>query len=76
MAERRNKIGKGLKVLTLNQMLSRLPMLISDLCDYSHAYIVVKGNITVTNPDNAKKIKQWHLKTMHHSSIAFQKLIT
>ena len=24
----------------------------SDLCDYSDAYIVVKGNITVTNPDN------------------------
>ena len=38
-------------------MLSRLPMLISDLCDYSDAYIVVKGNITVTNPDNAKKNK-------------------
>ena len=27
-------------------------MLRSDLCDYSDAYIVVKGKITVTNPDN------------------------
>ena len=27
-------------------------MLRSDLCDYSDAYIVVKGNITVTNPNN------------------------
>ena len=27
-------------------------MLRSDLCDYSDAYIVAKGNITVTNPDN------------------------
>ena len=30
-------------------------MLRSDLCDFSNAYIVVKGTITVTNPDNAKK---------------------
>ena len=27
-------------------------MLKSDLCDYSDAYIVVKGSITVTDPDN------------------------
>ena len=33
-------------------------MLRSDLCDFSDAYIVVKGTITVTEPDNAKKIKQ------------------
>ena len=31
----------------------------SDLCDFSDAYIDVKGDITVTEPDNAKKkIKQ------------------
>ena len=30
-------------------------MIRSDLCDYSDAYIVVKGDITVTEPDNAKK---------------------
>ena len=32
-------------------------MLRSDLCDFSDAYIVVKGNITIANPDNAKKNK-------------------
>ena len=30
-------------------------MLRSDLCDFSDAYIVVKGNITVTSPNNANK---------------------
>ena len=33
------------------------PMLRSDLCDFSDAYIVVKGTITVTNPSNAKRNK-------------------
>ena len=32
-------------------------MLRSYLCDFSDAYIVVKGGITVTNPDNAKRNK-------------------
>ena len=32
-------------------------MLRSDLCDYSDAYIVVKGIITVTDPDGAKRNK-------------------
>ena len=32
-------------------------MLRSDLFDFSDAYIVMKGIITVTNPDNAKKKK-------------------
>ena len=32
-------------------------MLRSNLCDFSDAYIVVKGTITVTNPDNAKRNK-------------------
>ena len=32
-------------------------MLRSDLCDFSDAYIVVKGIITVTKPDNAKRKK-------------------
>ena len=27
-------------------------MLRSDLCDYSDSYIVVNGNIIVTNPNN------------------------
>ena len=33
-------------------------MLRSDLCDFNDAYIVVKGTITITNPDGAKKIKK------------------
>ena len=33
----------------------KTPMLRSDLCDFSDAYIVMKGDITVTEPDNAKK---------------------
>ena len=57
----------------------KTPMLRSDLCDFSDAYIVIKGDITVTEPDNAKKknkqTKVLHLKTMHHLSTAFQKLI-
>ena len=32
-------------------------MLRSDLCDFNDAYIVVKGIITITNPNNAKRIK-------------------
>ena len=32
-------------------------MLRSDLCDFSDAYIVVKGDITVTNSNNAKRNK-------------------
>ena len=32
-------------------------MLRSDLCDFSDAYIVVKRDITVTNPKNAKRNK-------------------
>ena len=35
----------------------KTPILRSDLCDFSDAYIVIKGNIIVTNPDNAKRNK-------------------
>ena len=35
----------------------KTPMLRSNLCAYSDAYIVVKGTITVTDPDNAKRNK-------------------
>ena len=30
-------------------------MLRTDLCDYSDRYILVKGNIIVTNPDDAER---------------------
>ena len=33
------------------QIRFKTSMLRSDLCDFSDAYIVVKGTITVTNPD-------------------------
>ena len=33
------------------------PMLNADLCDYSDVYIVAKGVITVTEPENAKQKK-------------------
>ena len=35
----------------------KTPMLRSDLCDFSDAYIVMKGVIVVTNPDDAKRNK-------------------
>ena len=37
-------------------------MLRSDLCDYSDAYIVVKGAITVTDPGNEAYYKELTLK--------------
>ena len=36
----------------------KTPMLRADLCDYSDAYIVVKGTITVVRPNNAKRNKE------------------
>ena len=35
----------------------KIPTLRSDLCDFSDTYIVVKGIIAVTEPDNAKRNK-------------------
>ena len=50
-------------------------MLKSDLCDYSDAYVVVKGTITILRPNVTKKTKVLRLKAMHHLSIVFQKLM-
>ena len=48
--ERNNyNVNKEIRTKTL--------MLRSDLCDFSDTYIVVKGDITVTEPNNAKKTK-------------------
>ena len=33
-------------------------MLRSDLCDFNDAYIIVKGTITITAPDNGKRNKE------------------
>ena len=53
-AEDRYKPSKTIKFKT--------SMLRSDLCDFSDAYIVMKGNITVTNPDNDAYNKTLALK--------------
>ena len=48
-SEKNYSINKEIRIKT--------PMLRSDLCDFSDAYTVVKGEITVTNPNNAKRNK-------------------
>ena len=47
---------------TNKQIRFQTSMLRSDLCDYSDAYIVVKGKITVTNPNNNAYDKKLALK--------------
>ena len=49
-------------------------MLRSGLCDYSDAYIVVKGDITVTGPDNPKRNKSVALKSNAAFINSIQKL--
>ena len=44
------------------QIRFKTSMLRSDLCDFSDAYIVVKGTITVTNPNDANYNKKLALK--------------
>ena len=51
-------------------------MLRSDLCDFNDAHIVVKGDITLEDDNDAnKRDKNLALKIMHHSLIASQKLM-
>ena len=47
----------------------------SDLCDFSDAYIIVKGTITVVRPNNAKRNKAVTFKN-NAPFIASQKLLT
>ena len=63
---------------TNKQIRFKTSMLRSDLCDFSDAYIVVKGKITVgptdgTNNIREKKTDLKYLKIMHHLFLAFQK---
>ena len=44
-SEKHYSVNKKIRIKT--------PMLGSDLCDFSDAYIVLKGDITVTGPNNA-----------------------
>ena len=48
-SERKYNVNKKIRIKT--------SMLISDLCDFSDAYIVEKGTIAVTRPYNAKRNK-------------------
>ena len=45
----------------------------SELYDFSDAHIAVKGDITVTKPDNAKRNKSVAFKILRHLSTTFQK---
>ena len=45
-SEKNYSVNKEIRIKT--------SMLRSDLCDFSDAYIVVKGTITVVRPNNAK----------------------
>ena len=49
------------------------PMLRSDLCDFSDAYIFVKGTITVLIQMMEKETEVLHLKIMRHLLTVFQK---
>ena len=53
----------------------KTPMLRSDLYDFSDAYIVVKGIIAVTNPDDTKRNKAVAFKNNAPFATALQKLI-
>ena len=48
-SEKNYNVNKEIRIKT--------SILRSDLCDYSDAYIIVKGDITVTNPNNTKRKK-------------------
>ena len=50
-------------------------MLRSDLYDFSDAYIVVKGDITVTNPSDAKRNKAVAFKNNAPFINLFQRLM-
>ena len=58
-SEKNCSVNKEIRIKT--------PMLRSDLCDFSDAYIVVKGDITLEGDNNAnKRNKNLTLKKMHH----------
>ena len=66
-SEKNHNINKEIRI--------KKPMLGSDLCDFSDAYIVVKGDIIVTNPNNAKRNKAVAFKNNAPLSTIFQKLM-
>ena len=52
---------------------TKTPMLRPYSCDFSDAYIVVKGDIAVQNQIMQEEKKVLHLKIINHSSTAFQR---
>ena len=66
-AEDRYKLSKQIRFKT--------SMLRSNLCDFSDPDIIVKGNVTVTDPNNNAYDKKLAFKIMHRLCLAFQKLI-
>ena len=57
----------------------KTPMLSSDFCDYSNAYIVVKGTIDLLAAaanENIKARKGFAFKNTFHLGCAYQKLST
>ena len=48
-----NDLSRGQYSVNKNILRHKTSMLISDLCNYSDAYIVVKGRITVADAHNA-----------------------
>ena len=48
-------------------------MLRSDLCDYSDAYIVVKGTITVTRPNSVLYVQKLAFKNNAQLFLPLQK---
>ena len=61
---------------TNKQIRFKTSMVRSDLCDFSDAYIVVTGKITITAPYNDAYDKKLAFKNIHHLLAVFQKLIT
>ena len=46
-----------------------------DLCDFRCTYIVVKGTISVTDPNYDDMTRNYLLKIMYHLFLVFKKLI-
>ena len=60
-SEKNYSINKDIRIKT--------PMLRSDLCDFSDTYIVVKGKVTLTIPNDAKRNKAVAFKNNVQCSI-------
>ena len=67
-SEKNYSVNKEIRIKT--------SMLRSDLCNFSDAYIVVEGDITLEGDNDANKQKKiLHLKIMHHLLTVPQKLM-